>query len=100
MVWECPVLVFDAVSIATGKPDGDYYAGEGGVDQSMLHELGFATTSFFFAQHPEKTMMIFGDQYTSMDYSEDLTKHGWEPRRMQTKPPLHPQTHWYVVLAR
>ena len=28
LAYECPVLLFDAISVASGRPNGDYYAGE------------------------------------------------------------------------
>ena len=28
LAYECPVLLFDAISVASGHPNGDYYAGE------------------------------------------------------------------------
>jgi len=98
VVWECPVLLFDALSITSGKPNGDYYAGKGGIDQSLLYQLGLDTTSFFSVDHPEETMMIFNDQYMPMEYHQNFAQHGWKPSRMKVK--MHDMTHWYVIIAR
>ena len=93
-----PLLLFDAYSVAAANPNGDYYADEGGVDQSLLQRLGFATTSFFSAERLEETMIIFSDGYGPIAYDEKLAL----PPRWNAFPQLkgHPMTHWYSVIAR
>lgn len=94
-----PLLLFDAYSVAAANPNGDYYADEGGVDQSLLQRLGFATTSFFSAERREETMIIFNDGYGPIAYNEKLARDS-EWNVAQLKVPRHPMTHWYSVIAR
>jgi len=98
-----PLLLFDAYSVAAANPNGDYYADEGGVDQSLLQRLGFATTSFFSAGRPEETMIIFSDGYGPIAYDEKLAAQlalqpGCNASQLEVK--RHPMTHWYSVIAR
>ena len=95
-----PLLLFDAYSVAAANPNGDYYADEGGVDQSLLQRLGFATTSFFSAERREETMIIFNDGYGPIAYNEKLAEGiGWTASRLQGVV-NHPMTHWYSVIAK
>lgn len=94
---ECPVLLFDALSVATCLRNGYYFAGEGGVDESLSQQLGgVAPTSS--SLDPATTMMVFNDDYGPIPYNTDLAKYGWTPDRVQCK--AHEMTHWFVVLAR
>ena len=97
VVLECPVLLFDAISVLGGRLDGDYYAGTGGICQELLRSnLDLPSISFSCRQSPEETLIAFSDVRGPMPYCEEFKKCGLEKLHVAN----HPLSHWHAVLAR
>ena len=66
LVCDCPVLVFDPISICAANPNGDYYAGAHGIDRTIFNMLGLSApqeSSIFTSPHPEHTLIAFSDSW-------------------------------------
>ena len=99
VVHQRPVLCFDALSVACGSCDGSYFAGENGIDQSVLRRLGLPSCSVFQLKHPEETFIVYSDSYGPLEFHPEFGRHGWTDAKLSGVP-AHEMSHWWCVIAR
>ena len=75
LVRDCPVLLFDPMTVAFGQSDGYYYAGEHGIDTSVTRRVGMQSEeSFFTSQRPEHTLIAFCDNWGKLPLDPRFAK--------------------------